>query len=50
MVIKAQELRDLRAARERPRARVHDPKLTRQVTMQSLPSIPAGAGERQVAS
>lgn len=38
-VIRAQELRDLRAAREDLERRVHDLKLTRQVTMQSLPSI-----------
>ncbi|MCP5086512.1 MAG: toxic anion resistance protein [Rhodobacteraceae bacterium] len=38
-VIKAQELRDLRAARDDLGRRVHDLKLTRQVTMQSLPSI-----------
>ncbi len=38
-VIKAQELRDLRAARDDLDCRVHDLKLTRQVTMQSLPSI-----------
>jgi len=38
-VIKAQELRDLRAARDDLERRVHDLKLTRQVTMQSLPSI-----------
>jgi len=38
-VIKAQELRDLRAARDDLELRVHDLKLTRQVTMQSLPSI-----------
>ena len=35
----AQELRDLRAARDDLARRVHDLKLTRQVTMQSLPSI-----------
>lgn len=35
----AQELRDLRSAREDLERRVHDLKLTRQVTMQSLPSI-----------
>jgi uncharacterized protein YaaN involved in tellurite resistance len=35
----AQELRDLRAARDDLDRRVHDLKLTRQVTMQSLPSI-----------
>ena len=38
-VMVAQELRDLRAAREDLERRVHDLKLTRQVTMQSLPSI-----------
>jgi len=38
-VVKAQELRDLRAARDDLERRVHDLKLTRQVTMQSLPSI-----------
>jgi uncharacterized protein YaaN involved in tellurite resistance len=38
-VMKAQELRDLRAARDDLERRVHDMKLTRQVTMQSLPSI-----------
>ena len=38
-VIIAQELRDLRAARDDLERRVHDLKLTRQVTMQSLPSI-----------
>lgn len=36
---KAQELRDLRSARDDLERRVHDLKLTRQVTMQSLPSI-----------
>ena len=35
----SQELRDLRAARDDLERRVHDLKLTRQVTMQSLPSI-----------
>lgn len=35
----AQQLRDLRAARDDLDRRVHDLKLTRQVTMQSLPSI-----------
>jgi uncharacterized protein YaaN involved in tellurite resistance len=35
----AQELRDLRAARDDLERRVHDLRLTRQVTMQSLPSI-----------
>ncbi|MBF9055351.1 toxic anion resistance protein [Rhodobacterales bacterium HKCCA1065] len=38
-VIRAQELRDLRAAWDDLERRVHDLKLTRQVTMQSLPSI-----------
>ena len=38
-VMTAQELRDLRAARDDLERRVHDLKLTRQVTMQSLPSI-----------
>lgn len=38
-VMQAQELRDLRAARDDLERRVHDMKLTRQVTMQSLPSI-----------
>ncbi|MDE3079415.1 MAG: toxic anion resistance protein [Paracoccaceae bacterium] len=38
-VLKAQALRDLRAARDDLDRRVHDLKLTRQVTMQSLPSI-----------
>ena len=38
-VLKAQELRDLRSARDDLERRVHDLKLTRQVTMQSLPSI-----------
>ena len=38
-MIKSQELRDLRAARDDLERRVHDLKLTRQVTMQSLPSI-----------
>jgi uncharacterized protein YaaN involved in tellurite resistance len=37
--MKAQELRDLRSARDDLERRVHDLKLTRQVTMQSLPSI-----------
>ncbi|MCI4666071.1 MAG: toxic anion resistance protein [Neomegalonema sp.] len=36
---KSQELRDLRQARDDLERRVHDLKLTRQVTMQSLPSI-----------
>lgn len=38
-VLRAQELRDLRSARDDLERRVHDLKLTRQVTMQSLPSI-----------
>ncbi len=38
-VITAQQLRDLRAARDDLERRVHDMRLTRQVTMQSLPSI-----------
>jgi uncharacterized protein YaaN involved in tellurite resistance len=38
-VMAAQELRDLRAGRDDLERRVHDLKLTRQVTMQSLPSI-----------
>ncbi len=38
-VMTAQELRDLRAARDDLERRVHDLRLTRQVTMQSLPSI-----------
>jgi uncharacterized protein YaaN involved in tellurite resistance len=38
-ILKAQELRDLRSARDDLERRVHDLKLTRQVTMQSLPSI-----------
>ncbi|MFO1129489.1 MAG: toxic anion resistance protein [Rhodospirillales bacterium] len=38
-VVKAQELRDLRAVRDDLERRVHDLKLTRQVAMQSLPSI-----------
>ncbi len=38
-MIKAQELRDLRTARDDLERRVHDLRLTRQVTMQSLPSI-----------
>jgi uncharacterized protein YaaN involved in tellurite resistance len=38
-VLKAQELGDLRAKRDDLERRVHDLKLTRQVTMQSLPSI-----------
>ena len=38
-VMVAQDLRDIRAARDDLERRVHDLKLTRQVTMQSLPSI-----------
>lgn len=38
-VMLAQNLRDLRTARDDLERRVHDLKLTRQVTMQSLPSI-----------
>jgi uncharacterized protein YaaN involved in tellurite resistance len=38
-VMIAQELRDLRSARDDLERRVYDLKLTRQVTMQSLPSI-----------
>ncbi len=38
-VMKAQELRDIRAARDDLERRVYDLRLTRQVTMQSLPSI-----------
>ncbi len=38
-IIEAQELRDLRAARDDLERRVHDLRLTRQVAMQSLPSI-----------
>ncbi|HYN37714.1 MAG TPA: toxic anion resistance protein [Rhodospirillales bacterium] len=38
-VLAAQELRDLRAVRDDLERRVHDLKLTRQVAMQSLPSI-----------
>ena len=38
-ILKAQALRDLRAKRDDLDRRVHDLKLTRQVTMQSLPSI-----------
>ena len=41
-VMQAQELRDLRAARDDLERRVHDLKLTRQVTMQLLPSIRLG--------
>ncbi|HGG60381.1 MAG TPA: toxic anion resistance protein [Gammaproteobacteria bacterium] len=38
-VLKAQELRDLRSRRDDLERRIHDLRLTRQVTMQSLPSI-----------
>jgi uncharacterized protein YaaN involved in tellurite resistance len=38
-VLKAQELRDMRSQRDDLERRVHDLKLTRQVTMQGLPSI-----------
>ncbi len=38
-VLKAQDLRDLRAKRDDLERRVHDLKLTRHVTLQSLPSI-----------
>ena len=38
-IIQAQELRDLRAARDDIERRVHDLRLTRQVTMQALPSM-----------
>ena len=38
-MVKAQRLADLRAKRADLERRVHDLKLTRQVTMQSLPSI-----------
>lgn len=38
-IVKAQNLRDLRASRDDLERRVYDLKLTRQVTMQSLPSI-----------
>ena len=38
-VIQAQELRDLRSLRDDLERRVHDLRLTRQVTLQSLPSI-----------
>lgn len=38
-VLKAQELRDVRSARDDLERRVHDLRLTRQVAMQSLPSI-----------
>lgn len=38
-LLKAQEIRDLHSLRDDLERRVHDLKLTRQVTMQSLPSI-----------
>lgn len=38
-VVEAQELRDLRSGRDDLERRVHDLMLTRQVTMQSLPSV-----------
>ncbi|MDO6459397.1 toxic anion resistance protein [Granulosicoccaceae sp. 1_MG-2023] len=38
-VLDAQELRDVRSARDDLERRIHDLKLTRQVAMQSLPSI-----------
>lgn len=38
-ILRASELRDLRQARDDLERRVHDLRLTRQVTMQSLPSI-----------
>jgi uncharacterized protein YaaN involved in tellurite resistance len=38
-VLQAQQLNDLRAARDELERRVHDLRLTRQVTMQALPSI-----------
>lgn len=38
-ILKAQALRDMRAKRDDLERRIHDLKLTRQVTMQSLPSI-----------
>ena len=38
-VLQAQQLRDLRTARDELERRVHDLRLTRQVTMQALPSI-----------
>jgi len=38
-MLKAQQLRDLRSSRDDLERRVHDLRLTRQVTMQSLPSI-----------
>ena len=47
-VLKAQKLRDLRAARDDLERRIHDLLLTRQVTMGAAVD-PAGAGERQVA-
>jgi uncharacterized protein YaaN involved in tellurite resistance len=39
VIIAAQELRDLRSARDDLERRIHDLRLTRQVAMQSLPSI-----------
>jgi len=48
-VMASQELRDLRAARDDLERRVHDLKLTRQVTMQSLPSIRLVLWETQLA-
>lgn len=38
-ILEAQELRDLRAARDDLERRIHDLRLTRQVAMQSLPGI-----------
>jgi uncharacterized protein YaaN involved in tellurite resistance len=38
-IVEAQKLRDLRSARDDLERRVHDLRLTRQVTMQALPSI-----------
>ncbi len=38
-LLKAQELRDLHSARDDLERRIHDLRLTRQVTMQSLPSL-----------
>ncbi|MCF6288294.1 MAG: toxic anion resistance protein [Proteobacteria bacterium] len=38
-MLKAQELRDLKSSRDDLERRVHDLRLTRQVTLQSLPSI-----------
>jgi uncharacterized protein YaaN involved in tellurite resistance len=38
-MVKAQELADLRARRDDLERRVHDLRLTRQITMQTLPSI-----------